>query len=492
MSNPQQYDSRLSELIWRAIKLRVSILLLCIVVLLITWSSLEVGNRKALEIDNSFCLKVSEGVQQIDLATWKLQQSPPPRSDAPANVILGSADYCSRIGDLRYWIQYQQLALESSLWDPKTPEAIRKLQQSVLDGLADYDIRRKEAFRLDVRLSSGYSESSIEANALSVAEVIPFIAVGLLVLYFMIGFQEAGLRTQLRLQLDRHGSEEDNSPDLFVSNSQYLVSPCDSAGSIWPPAFLYSPDRFATVMLLLSAIYLLFRVTGEFISELNTITDSIFWSYPFGLYTAVFAAVLILILSRRQSSTVAVQIGPVRTSTVRATISAPAGGIPRFLFGMRMVFVSVSKWVTLVLVAIAVGCMFFPLAWRDWGGPIYGYEWLLNHDPSNRWIGAAGQAMNLTLFQEVRFEILVALAFLVLCALSAFEHLLAWPRLRKIVRKLSFLGAVVVAFLSINYLIFMAILEAEAFDLLLRQGNEARGSMIFYDPGAAYWVFTII
>jgi len=487
ISNSQQYDSRLAELIWRSIKLRVTILLICIFALLITWSSLEVGNRKAQDVDKAFCFKTADDVQQIYVEARKLQQ-PPIRATSTSEAHLSPADYCALVLDTRYWIQYQQLDLSSSLADPKTPEVIRKLQERVWNIFADYDIKRDEAFRLDLKLSSGYSENSIEANALSVAACIPFVVSGLLILYFMLGHQEAAWRSELLLQLKRLGSEVGSSPDLFASKSQHFVSPRDSTGGIRPPSFLYSPDKFATTVLLVSASYLLFRVTGEFASELTNITDSIFWSYPFWLYTMAFSAVLMLIASQRHYAATV----PKKWSDQLIIVPDTSTGSHHRSLGLRKIVALIGRPMTVVLVAVGFGSIFFPMAWRDLGGPIYGYEWLLFHDPSDRLIGVAGQAMNLTLFREVRIEIVAALIFLALCLLSSFEVVLPWPRLRRTISKLRFLGAIVVAFLSINYLIFMAILDDEAFNLLLRREDQSQGTMIWYHPGSAYWVFTTV
>jgi hypothetical protein len=66
---------RLGELIWRTIKIRISLLALGIIVLLVVWSSLLTGDQQALELDRTFCHQLSDDAKR-DLPTgtpfWEL------------------------------------------------------------------------------------------------------------------------------------------------------------------------------------------------------------------------------------------------------------------------------------------------------------------------------------------------------------------------------------------------------------------------------------
>jgi hypothetical protein len=55
MASSNESEIRLAELIWRTVKLRLSLLVLAIVVLLVVWSSLLNGNQEAQKIDTKFC-----------------------------------------------------------------------------------------------------------------------------------------------------------------------------------------------------------------------------------------------------------------------------------------------------------------------------------------------------------------------------------------------------------------------------------------------------
>ncbi|HMD78323.1 MAG TPA: hypothetical protein VKG86_13230 [Terracidiphilus sp.] len=487
MSHSGQYDSRLSELIWRSVKLRISILLLCIFALLTTWSSLEVGNRKAQEVGKSYCLKIADNLQQLMLLKIRDSGQQHPSLSAPEYTVVGASDFCAGIQDTHYWIQYQQAFPEFSLLYPKEPEEERKLETAIRRALSDYEEKRNEAFRIDLKLAAEYSENNIEANALSVAAVVPFIVLGLLVLYFMLGHQEAGWARQLRLELDQLESDEKASPDLFAAKSQYFVSPRDRVGGFWLLGFLVSPDKFAKTVLVFSTLYLLCRATAEFADELSSVTDSIFEGYSFWLYTAAFSAFVIVAFSHRYCSATESRRSSdhlIIFPNARTDGFVPSIGFRRFVHLIRRPIVFI--FIVAAFLSLAV-----PWAYRDFGGAISGYEWLLRHDQGNHWIGAAGQAMDLSIFREVRLEILIALLFLALCMLCEIKPSWGEPRLSKILRRIRNLAAVIVLFLSIDYLIFMEILEGERLDVL-HMLQESQGSMIFYNPAFGYWIFTAL
>ena len=99
--------------------------------------------------------------------------------------------------------------------------------------------------------------------------------------------------------------------------------------------------------------------------------------------------------------------------------------------------------------------------------------------------------MDLDIFREVRLEILMALFFLALCMLCELRLPMGGLRLSKTLRGIRNLAAVIVLFLSIDYLVFMEILESERFDVL-HMLQESQGSMIFYNPAPGYWTFTAL
>ncbi len=501
MPESGQYDPRLSELTWRSVKLRISILILSIFTLLTTWSSLEVGNRKAPDVDQSYCLRIADNSQKLMNLQMQDFAALHPELPRPEDEALSAADYCARVLSKRDWILFQKaemawlLTAAASLESPSEKE----LATAISKELSDYETRRSEAFRIDFKLAAGYSENDVEANALSVAAAVPFIVIGLLVLYFMLGHQEAGWASLLREELDRESSGGRVPPDLFAAKSQYFVSPRDRVRAFWFPGFLRSPDKFAKAVLLLSTIYLLFAVTSEFAGELNSFTDSIFEGYSFWLCAAAFFAIVVIAISRHYCS--ATGLAPISNRLVALPGADESGLRPvgRWKFLRR-----IRRPMSLALVGGAFACLFMPwahedfvLPWRhqdSWGAFIFGYEWLLRHDPSSRWIGSAGREMNLTIFREVRLEILTALAFLALCLFCEVAPRWRWARAvnaRDILRILRNFFAVIILFLSFDYLVFMVVLEEEV--LSFSSSLYARGgSMLYYSPAFGYWIFSAL
>lgn len=487
-----QYDSRLSELIWRSVKLRISILIVCIFFLLTTWSSLEVGNRNAREIDKSNCLKVADDAQQRSKLEHRafLQRFPDLQKYENENgyPIQAATDFCAELKNIHYYLQSLQAEMKAS--NPQKAKDEEEIENNIWKSLSDYESKRKEAYRIELKIASEYSENNVEANALSVAAAIPFIVISLLVLYFMIGRQEGGLRNQLRLEVARLDLDETGSPDRLAAKSQYFVSPRDRVGKFGLLQSLNSPDKFANILLLFSTLYLLFTVTGEFVDELPSLTDSVFGGYSFWLYAVSFFAILLVIASHRHFSATE----PPRSADHRIILPEYRTENLQHTVGPRRFVRSVWRWAIFASVGLAFLCLFVPWAHRDWnpnrGTSIYGYEWLLEQNPANHWIGPAAQSMELTEFRQIRVEILIALTFLILCVLCELRFARNERQIKIIARQFRTVAAVVVVFLSIHYLIFMEILEERGAPSALLPGGG--GSMWFYSPAFGYWIFTAI
>jgi hypothetical protein len=470
---------------------------------LTTWSSLEAGNRKAPEIDKTYCLKIAEDSQKLSILQtrdfykrhpevqnfYKDFYSKHAELSRPEPTVLSAADFCAQVPDKRYLILYQQAATSRLLSDFRASESPdeRELENTIAIDLLDYEATRDGAFRIDLKLASGYSENDIEANALSVAAAVPFVVAGLLVLYFMLGHQEEGWTNLLRLELDRQSSGKSATSDLFAGKSQYFVSPRNRVGGLGLPGFLRSPDKFAKTALVLSTLYLLVTVTAEFADDVGGFTDSIFGGYSFWLYAAVFSAVMIIVVSRRYYSAP----GPRPPNGRRVILPDSSAGNAGRPVVLQRIICLIRRPMIFIFVGAALASLFVPWAYRNEGGGIFGYEWLLRHDPGNHWIGAAGQAMDIGVFRDVRLEILIALTFLALCAICEVRTSWRGTRVGSLARILRNLAAVLVLFLSINYLLFMGILQTEA-GTFYNAFYAQQGSMFYYNPAFGYWVFTAL
>jgi hypothetical protein len=138
MPDSDQSLERLAELIWRTVKLRVALLVAGAVLLLITWSGLSNGNADANKLDIEYCTHVE---QETSDALEKLAPSWKDRSSfycSPANarLTIESGRAFSTI-----------LPLEGEPFERQKSE------------LADYDRKRRAAYKLEIGLSSQGAES---------------------------------------------------------------------------------------------------------------------------------------------------------------------------------------------------------------------------------------------------------------------------------------------------------------------------------------------
>src|ERR1700741_1929749 len=66
MSKLADSEERLAELIWRTVKLRVSLLVLTNLVLLVVWSSMANGKKQAQAVDLDFCQQLTAQENKVN------------------------------------------------------------------------------------------------------------------------------------------------------------------------------------------------------------------------------------------------------------------------------------------------------------------------------------------------------------------------------------------------------------------------------------------
>jgi hypothetical protein len=173
MVNQHEYETRLAELVWRTVKLRVSLLILSILALLVVWSALINGNQEAQKVDHKFCVflenhrneiqkSLTDTLNRLNPGNNKLQ----PFIQDPENTCSGGVSRTD-IESIRYADETTPLdALPGHL-----PDDVVGILKEDRKAFGDYDIQRRGAYRLQLHLSSEYSGGSVEVNALSVAEI---------------------------------------------------------------------------------------------------------------------------------------------------------------------------------------------------------------------------------------------------------------------------------------------------------------------------------
>lgn len=460
MNNAHEVEIRLAELIWRTFKLRASLLILSILVMLITWSALITGDRKAATVDDMFCGHLVDENNQIQNGLTAAENKYLKSKGTPTvqPIIFSAQDTC--VAPIsRTWIESTRYNDKTLGQLPGLPDEVKNIYSARPKEFQDYDADRRAAYRLEIQLSSTYSASSVEANSLSVAEAVPFCVFIALAAYFVLGFQQANYQAQLRVLHKADNGDKSDMP-LKRAQAQFCTGTPRDPGSAFIESLVLSPERIATGTLLVGAVILLVAVVSAFILDLVHLTDSIFYSYPFALYASASVLSTLLVLTRRFYFT-----------------SKRAG---RDLISPRLAEKqsTFARWLSVGLVAFGFLCLFFPWATDSGGGDSYkGYDFALSL--YGEWV-----------FSEIRIHIGVALIFLLVCGVHALFFWRARGKLGKMLLNGQRALAAGTLFLGINYLIYMAILEYESIIPTHWPMDLTDSSpMIEVNPSYGFWMF---
>lgn len=270
MSRDNDTDVRLAELIWRTVKLRVSLLILTNLVLLVVWSSMASGKKQAAAVDVEFC---KEFVAEQNKTT-------------PA-VELSDRDWCTASG-ARTFLEGARAANGILLrgWgslyqDETTREGATKIlkmyneQKQILD---EYDTKRHDAFPLQVQLSPEYSGSRIVLNGQFAATLLPFCALIVFSIVLVLGFQQVSYKRQLESSLPPTGYADALDRATRIARGQFFAGL--DTGSHFASWGLISPETLTIGCLYLLFGVALFSVVVSVISDLVHLTDSVLMSYP--------------------------------------------------------------------------------------------------------------------------------------------------------------------------------------------------------------------
>ncbi len=486
MSDNHESEIRLAELIWRTVKLRIAILTLAIVCLLIVWSALITGNRDAEKVDHSFCVSLVE--QQNNIEQSLTDQADKSRKTTMAHPALDPNLFCEGRDD-RSWIEtVRNSSIISPLTGSSLPDKVKAILNQRDQAFADYDIQRRAAYRLTINLSAEYSGGSVQGNALSVAETLPFCVFIALTVFVILGFQETRYRLQLRSLVSKSGSGGLQHADLVISKAQFFTGTTRATDSSFSRHFVCSPEQLTITALFIATLILLVKVMSLFILGLLYLTDTLLSSYPFELYLALSVLGCISIFTWRSYFP--------RSKTYSFT--------SRWLEALRGL---TSRWPTFysvgqgVLAALGILTLFLPWA-TEWSlfstNTMRGYEFLLGDATSKETSTAiVWYQINPTLFREMRFQLCLALLFLVVCGFYSVvrERLLSRPIARVLSRARMILAALVL-FFAMYFLLFLGILQYESvmdtpwLDSLPHiEGTAVGASLMLFNPAVGFWIF---
>jgi hypothetical protein len=486
MASANESEIRLAELIWRTVKLRLSLLVLAIVVLLIVWSSLLDGNQEAQKIDTKFCeyLVDNHNVVQKKLAE-AVDKSLESRPDVPkSQPLLLSADDLCHIGSSRNWIEITrntdevlpfetQVALANPSLDFMAEAANEKKK-----AFSDYDNQRHNAYRLQIQLSSEFSDSTIVANALSVAKVVPFCVFIIIAVISILGFQQSAYRRQLRTLIQRRSGDDLSEA---MAETQFFAAPLDRDPSR-PEKYLgVSPVDLAMFALSVGLILLLIGIVTTSLLSLVQLTDAIVICYPFALYASLTLLVGLIVATRNLYAELT-QSEPEYQK--HDSDSRPS---------------KESKWLTLVFASIALASLVLPWVVESGedGDLFRGFRFLLNQRPTGKLFTYTTYAFSPAVFRDARIQVTIAVTFIAVCILDVlfdFSHTKPVSALLHQTRRL-LAGCVLI--LSSYIVFYIAFLNYESvywvpwLDKLGYQGPaNAKGyTMLAYDPAHGFLIF---
>jgi len=345
--------------------------------------------------------------------------------------------------------------------------------------LAEYDQKRRAAYKLEIGLSSQGAESKIIVNALNVAEVVPFVIVLIFSIVVVLGFQQNAYRKHLRNILK--GMKSDEELNHGIVGSQFLSGFDIGSQADFGRRMALSPEGTAIWILIVAVSYLLLAVLAAFIINLIHLTNSIFLNYLCGLYTLSFILTVLLrgthVKYQQHSENESKKTSKLLTKST-AWLKSP--------------------WTVCALSAMAIFSVFLPWT-TSLGlvGTLKGYNFVLAQKVVSQGYGHTQYPIAPNLFAEIRFQLLLVALFLVISPISSFVSDKSQTIWTKALRKGNALLALLTLFLCLNYLLYMGTLEYGAltysdFDSSLFVSGFGRAggfAMSFYDPSYGFVLF---
>jgi len=468
MAATHQAADRLAELIWRTVKLRVSLLALAIIALLVVRSALLNGDQQALDVDTKFCQQlVDEGNETV---------RPPyaPRSAEP---------WCTPAG-VRSYIEGDRAANEMfspALWGGVEPnDVFQKFSRRYKDKLkefAEYDAKRRAAYRMQLQVSSEYSGSNIILDAISVAEVVPFCVLVVLAVVLLLGIQQTRYKAPLFPALKK---EDGGNLAAAIARAQFFVRESPRTGSSLSRYFVLSPEGLATGALFIAVLVLFGAVLLAFIVNVVHLTDSIFFNYLFWLYGTAFVLAWLVIRTRK---------------SYLEPVDRPPD-LPREGNDLGQP----TKWQRssgIVLALLGFVCLALP--WAQGLGTLRGYQFLLKQQAMHEFGQFVQYPLRPMVFREAQVQVYTALLFLLVCAADSVLRSRVAKRAARALHKIRTVAAIGILFFSLNLLVYMGILEyvSEAgtpwsVANMFSQGilEKAAGyTMDFYNPAYGFVIF---
>jgi hypothetical protein len=470
MSDLRTDESRISELLWRTVKLRASLLTVSIVILLIVWSAVLSGDQRAKTVDVAYCQKL-EATAEASMASTGTK----PATVGPAIDDTFTCSEARAHSYLEAARAFNAFLLPNGL--ANSSEAARKSYFDMQAFFSEYDSKRRSSYDFRFQLSSDISSGEMFANGLTVAEIIPFVILLVSAVVIILGFQQEAYKA--RLIAFTHGGGSETA--LALARTQFFTFSTFAARQNarrvkWP---VLSAERLIIWGLASGVAITAFGVLSAFAENVIHLTDSILFSYTSNLYGFAFLLGFWLVYTRRlYRETLEFRVGGTETESSRPSFRPAA---------------------ELCLVAAALASLMLPWASPSGALPsLRGYFFVFRQQAKPGFGGVGIFAVDPRLFSELQWQLAIALAFVLLCGVEVFLGRVPEP-VRRWVHALRAMLAVLTLFYALNLLLYMGILEYEA----IRGTSWGMQNMIFgslagrgiglpldiYDPSYGFFLF---
>jgi hypothetical protein len=482
-------EIRLSELIWRTIKLRVSILLLFLLGLLLLLAAMEKGGPAVQQLDTNFCRQILIETRTSEAPGLNPDTTCTPRS--ARNFIESSMVF------------YR--AVSGSLESGKATAKGLDVFSNIVAEYSDYAARRKAVFSMSI--APPYAGNPISVNALSIADVLPFCVLAVFALLLALGSQQKCYEKMLSATLREEKSASDRA--LGSSLAQLYAGTLRGAEHFEGTVLLYRrpitirPETLVLGALLCASALVSLRILADYDPTSTHPTASIFFSYYFLLFcAATLLCGLVIETHSLYASLIAQRVGaPVRSARL-FWLERIRQKIAHSLEYRTVAGIQLNLALSAAAVLLGFAFLFLP-----WTQPrvLAGYQFLIPQKPVPGLI--SGGPLHLPVFypvdprvfREIRYQMFVALLFLMISLAHAILASLKARRFGKPLLKVRVWLGYLVAFLAANYLFYMAVLQYESQtpdpravrDYLFNSDIVSpRGlPMILYDPAYGFWGF---
>ncbi|MBZ5698402.1 MAG: hypothetical protein LAN18_07620 [Acidobacteriia bacterium] len=500
--NDSTAEVRLAELIWRTIKIRLTLFLLMIAAILLIWTTLETGRKQSVLFQKEFAQQEVKLLKKLATGGDASLKSIPDAALKPMQDLEQQAAISPGIF-IETEKRIVRMVLPTLGNDEQSAKAHQVLQERQ-QALDDYDRRQQDAFQIEV--SVPYLKRSVTVNALTLSDAWPFFVIAMLLVIITLGYQQKNYELILSFERTKWGTEREKARSLALAEffGGTLVKHRDDGEDVWQykRRLAFYPESFIMACMYLIVLYLSIQLLATYNPTLVHRTDSIFFSY----YSVVW---IVLVISgflicgtrayyrRELMDAMGAKVTSGGFSFVASTGKKINESI-RAALNTRLPRYDVASF---VLAGSGLILVFF--RWTQPPFLLRGLGFLLNQKPLSTNSGIVFFPIDPYVFREMRIQVAFGVLFLIVCVCHSLLEMSRRPlfsRISSFIRPIRVSMGYVLLYLAGNFLLYLGILQYQSetdvstpiLDVIFSpRGMETpRGlPLLFYNPTWQFLVF---